>query len=133
MPSGWSVYNGEMRLAPAFCLAVILLFVAACHKEPEPDATRVVRMEIWRAQRRLQQIDTKLKDNIDDIGLKNMLNEEQELVKSRLARLEHDWPNYSKDPVPVWDGHAELEDQKGFSKEQHEALKSARRRIAHTH
>ena len=118
------VYN--MGMNPLWLLP--LLLIAACHRTPESEQARLLKRDILRATRSLAKLDLKLKENIEDVGLKNSLVEEQELIKSRLARLVHNFhQDKPKEMPPVWDGKAE--EEKGFSEEQHQALKSAKKSI----
>lgn len=124
------VYNGRMKRAGLGL--IVLVALSGCHKadEKHAEALRLLRNDMIRNERRLAKIEGQLKENINDVGLKTMLNEEQELVKSRLARLHHNWRTiHPEDPPPVWDGKAEEEEKKGFSEEQNRALKSTRKKV----
>src|SRR3954451_20557385 len=101
-------------------LISFLLSTSACTRKALPPEAEHLRRQIGRTQRQLARLEVKLKDASEDPGLRAALHEEEELAKSRLARLVRNWELAQPGvPTPTWDGTLD-EEAKGFSADQKE-------------
>jgi hypothetical protein len=118
-----------MRSLLALAAPLAFLAFVSCTKPPEDPMVIHLRRQILRTQRQLARLELKLKDANEDPAMRANLHEEEELAKSRLARLTRNWQIATPGTaVPPWDGKLE-EEIKGFSSDQKEAIKSAEEHV----